>query len=246
MSRHQRKARGRVTRRDFIGTTAGAAVLAGLGAPAFIREAGAQSSFNWKRHAGTKIDVLLVKNPRSELMQANEKLFTELTGIVVSSEQIPEQQQRQKAMIEFTSGKPTFDVAELSMHVQKRLSEKGRWLEDLRPYVADGSMTNPISTSPTSGAPASISAPLRTASSMHCRPSSITGSSTTTRNCSSRRASPTRGRWTRSTRLRRSSTIRRRAWPASSRAGSRTRTCPCGPAGCWARAWIRSRATASS
>ena len=56
---------------------------------------------------------------------------------------MPEQQQRQKAMIEFTSGKPTFDVAHLSMHVQKRLSEKGNWLEDLRPMLADGSLTTP-------------------------------------------------------------------------------------------------------
>ena len=46
-------------------------------------------------------------------------------------------------MIEFTSGRPTFDVAHLSMHVQKRLSEKGNWMADLRPMLADGSMTSP-------------------------------------------------------------------------------------------------------
>ena len=141
MSRRPDDPRSRFTRRDFLGTAVSAA-LAG-GAPAFVRGAGAQSTFNWKRFAGQKIDVLLVKNPRSDLMQAAEKQFTELTGIVVSSEQVPEQQQRQKAMIEFTSGNPSFDVAHLSMHVQKRLSEKGNWFEDLRPYVADKSLTNP-------------------------------------------------------------------------------------------------------
>lgn len=123
--------------------TTASALASGLSAPALIRRANAQSAFDWKRFAGTKIDVLLVKNPRSDLMQANEKAFTELTGIHVSSEQIPEQQQRQKAMIEFSSGKPSFDVAHLSMHVQKRLSEKGNWLEDLRPFVADRSLTSP-------------------------------------------------------------------------------------------------------
>ena len=107
------------------------------------REALGQSGFNWKRFSGETIDVLLVKNPRSDLMQAAEKEFTELTGIKVSSEQIPEQQQRQKAMIEFASGRPSFDVAHLSMHVQKRLSEKGNWIEDLRPIIADASMTTP-------------------------------------------------------------------------------------------------------
>jgi multiple sugar transport system substrate-binding protein len=132
-----------VSRRQVLRAGAGATTLGLIAAPSFVRHAGAQTAFNWKRFAGEKIDVLLVKNPRSDLMQAAEKAFTELTGIMVSSEQIPEQQQRQKAMIEFTSGRPTFDVAHLSMHVQKRLSEKGRWLEDLRPFLADATMTNP-------------------------------------------------------------------------------------------------------
>src|SRR5262245_61646717 len=99
---------GRFSRRQIL--RSGAAASALLAAPAIVREADAQSSFNWKRFSGEKIDVLLVKNPRSDLMQAAEKEFTALTGIQVSSEQIPEQQQRQKAMIEFSSGRPSFDI----------------------------------------------------------------------------------------------------------------------------------------
>ena len=118
--------RSQRTRRDILKAGAGAVAAGTLGAPLVARHALGQSSFDWKRFSGAKIDVLLVKNPRSELMQAAEKEFAALTGIEVSSEQVPEQQQRQKAMIEFTSGKPTFDVAHLSMHVQKRLSEKGK------------------------------------------------------------------------------------------------------------------------
>ena len=132
-----------ITRRTALKTGASAVALGALGAPMVARHALGQSSFNWKRFSGQKIDVLLVKNPRSDLMQAAEKAFTELTGIKVESEQVPEQQQRQKAMIEFTSGKPSFDVAHLSMHVQKRLSEKGKWMDDLRPAVADPTLTNP-------------------------------------------------------------------------------------------------------
>ncbi len=123
-------------------------MLAGTGAvlatPFLMRsEAFGQSSFDWKRFSGQKLDVLLVKNPRSDLLQAHEKEFTALTGIQVSSEQVPEQQQRQKAMIEFTSGRPSFDVCMLALHVQKRLAAKGKWLEDLRPYLADASLTSP-------------------------------------------------------------------------------------------------------
>ncbi len=129
----------RPSRRLFVGGAA-----AGVAAPFVLRsEALGQSAFNWKKFAGTKIDAMLVKNPRSDLLQAHEKEFTALTGIEVSSEQIPEQQQRQKAMIEFTSGKPTFDVCMVALHVQKRLAAKGKWLDDLRPYLADASLTSP-------------------------------------------------------------------------------------------------------
>lgn len=132
----------RPSRRDVLRTTT-AAAAAGLFAPALVNEVNAQSTFNWRRFAGTRIDVLLVRNPRSDLLQAHEREFTELTGIQVSSEQVPEQQQRQKAMIEFTSGRPTFDAVMLALHVQKRLAARGRWLEDLRPFIADGSLTSP-------------------------------------------------------------------------------------------------------
>jgi multiple sugar transport system substrate-binding protein len=84
-----------------------------------------------------------VKNTRADLLVAKNKEFEALTGIQVSAEAIPEQQQRQKVTIEFTSGKPTFDVVALSLHVQKRIAQKGKWLTDLKPFLADGSLTSP-------------------------------------------------------------------------------------------------------
>ena len=131
MSQHSS---ARPSRRRLMQT--GAAALA-LGAPAFVRKANAQSKFDWKRFAGQKIDVVLVKSPRADIYQRYEKEFTELTGIKVSSEQMPEQQQRQKVMIEFASGKPSFDVSGISLHVQKRMAAKGKWFEDLRPIIAE-------------------------------------------------------------------------------------------------------------
>lgn len=132
-----------VTRRNLLKTGVGATALGVIGAPALVRTANAQSKFDWKRFNGEQIDVMLVKNPRSDLLQGAEKEFTELTGIKVSSEQIPEQQQRQKAMIEYSSGRPTFDVTMLALHVQKRLSYKGKWTDDLRPLINNPEMTNP-------------------------------------------------------------------------------------------------------
>ncbi len=91
----------------------------------------------WKKFAGTSLEVNLVKSPRGDLLQKYEKEFTELTGIKVASEQIPEQQQRQKAVIELTSGKPSFDVVHISYHVQKRQFEKAGWLADFSRFIKD-------------------------------------------------------------------------------------------------------------
>ena len=59
----------RPSRRQALMT--GAAMA--LGAPALIRVANAQSTFDWKRFAGQKIDVILAKSPRADIYQRYEK-----------------------------------------------------------------------------------------------------------------------------------------------------------------------------
>ena len=103
----------------------------------------AQGAFDWKKFKGEKIEVFLVKSPRGDLLTKYHKEFEDMTGITVGSEMIPEQQQRQKAVIEFNSGNPSFDVIAISYHVQKRLFGKNKWMEDVRPLVADKSITDP-------------------------------------------------------------------------------------------------------
>ena len=132
----------RATRRKAMLGTASLAGTA-LAQPFVSRLALGQSKFDWRRFAGTTLNVMMPKSTRSDLAQGAEKEFEALTGIKVSSEAIPEQQQRQKVLIEFTSGKPSFDVTKISLHVQKRIAAKGRWFEDVRPLIADASVTNP-------------------------------------------------------------------------------------------------------
>src|SRR5213079_825536 len=123
---------------------AGAAAAAlGTVPGALQRAAQAQGGFDWKKFKGEKIEVLLVKSPRGDLLTKYHKEFEELTGIEVGSEMVPEQQQRQKAVIEFNSGNPSFDVIALSYHVQKRQFAENNWLTDLRPYISNESMTAP-------------------------------------------------------------------------------------------------------
>src|ERR1700751_5243109 len=126
----------RISRRAMLAGSAAAGAMALTGIPAFAEIA-------WKKYAATKLYVIHAKGPRGDNLQKYIKEFTELTGIEVESEQIPEQQQRQKAVIELPSGKPSFDVIHLSYHLQKRQFEKAGWLADMTPYMKDPTMTAP-------------------------------------------------------------------------------------------------------
>src|SRR4051794_3103485 len=127
-----------ISRRTLLAASATA-----LAAPAIVERANAQSAFDWKQAKGTKLEVNFAKSPRADILQAHQKEFEDLTGIKVGSEQIPEQQQRPKVAMEMSTGHPSFDVLNVAMHVQKRLIERGRWMEDLRPLIADKTLTNP-------------------------------------------------------------------------------------------------------
>jgi multiple sugar transport system substrate-binding protein len=109
----------------------------------FVRRANAQSAFDWKQCKGQSIEVNFQLSPRGDLAKRTIPKFEELTGIKVGFEQIPEQQQRPKVAMEMATGHPSFDVVNVGMHVQKRLVERANWMEDLRPFIADKSLTNP-------------------------------------------------------------------------------------------------------
>ena len=121
--------RAMLDRRQFL---AGTAAVAGLGASATPSFA---AGIDWKRNKGATVSVLFQKSPRSDALQQYQKEFEDLTGIAVRFEAIPEQQARQKMVVEFASGSPSFDVVNVSLGVQKRLVGKARWLVDLRPLL---------------------------------------------------------------------------------------------------------------
>ena len=123
--------------------TLGAIGLDALGMPAIVERANAQSAFDWKQCKGQNLEVNYQLSPRGDLARNNIKKFEELTGIKVGFEQIPEQQQRPKVAMEMATGHPSFDAVNVAMHVQKRLIEKAKWMEDLRPFINDKSLTNP-------------------------------------------------------------------------------------------------------
>ena len=130
------------TRRTALKIGAGAAGV--FAAPAIMKTAMAQTGgFNWKKFQGQSIEVSLTLGPRADVLRRHEKEFTDLTGIKVGSEAVPEQQHRQQVVIQFNSGNPQFDVISISWHVQKRLVGKSKWLTDMKPLLADASLTAP-------------------------------------------------------------------------------------------------------
>ena len=150
MDEHTSSSGKSFTRRDLLKLGAGAVgfALAGSSAPVGAQglpraSASAAGGFDWKRFKGEKLEVLLIKSPRGDLLKTHQKEFEDLTGITVGFEQMPEQQLRQKQVIEFASGKTTFDVTTCTMHVQKRQFGKAKWLFDVRDYLKDPTMTSP-------------------------------------------------------------------------------------------------------
>ena len=124
------------SRRSLLQGTIAASALSLTGLPA-------RADVPWKKYAGTTIEANLIKGPRGELLQKYAAEFTELTCIKVESEVIPEQQQRQKVVIELSSGKPSFDVVHVSYHVQKRQFDRAGWLADLTAFMKDPNLTTP-------------------------------------------------------------------------------------------------------
>src|SRR5580658_10523050 len=102
---------------------------------------GHAAGFDWQRLKGQHIEVALQRTAFADYLKQHEKDFTALTGITVGSEQIPEQQFRQKLVLELSSGNPSMDVCYIAYTSQKRLIGNGHWLLDLRAFLSDPAMT---------------------------------------------------------------------------------------------------------
>ena len=164
-----------VTRRAFLAGSTAAVGFAGT-SPAFADVA-------WKKFAGTTLEVNLAKGPRGDTLAAP-------CGGVHRAHRhqgrcprvIPEQQQRQKAVIELTSGRRASTSIHLSYHVQKRQFEKAGWLADLTPLPEGPEPHRARPRRERLLAPAACSSPRTTrASCARCPGRSITSSSTGTR-----------------------------------------------------------------
>ncbi|MGI9149660.1 MAG: extracellular solute-binding protein [Chloroflexota bacterium] len=69
--------------------------------------------------------------------------FTDLTGITVNFEDLPEIQARQKLVVEFAGGGGTLDAFVTSLHVEKTLFTRSGWYLPLNEMLSDKKLISP-------------------------------------------------------------------------------------------------------
>lgn len=105
--------------------------------------AAGDAKFDWQRYKGQTINVLLMKNPWSDLLEKKAPEFEKLTGIKVNIESIPEIQARQKMTVDMASGGTNIDVFYTTLMVEKKRYWKAGWYQDLRPMLQNKSLVMP-------------------------------------------------------------------------------------------------------
>ena len=68
------------------------------------------SAFDWKKHDGTSIKLLLNKHPYTNALLAHLGEFTEMTGINVTYDVFPEDEYFDKVTISLSSKSPEYSV----------------------------------------------------------------------------------------------------------------------------------------
>ena len=129
------------TRRQVL--RLGAAAVAGVATGPFVWTSAKGQAFDWKRFRGKELFVMLAKHPWPEELVKHLPEFQELTGMKVSYEMLPDQQQRQKNVVQFTAGDSGIDAFYSSLHVEKKRFWKSGWYEPLNGYLQSPALTSP-------------------------------------------------------------------------------------------------------
>lgn len=141
----------KLTRRDFMKTTAkvGGLALAGSAAPAFLKFAAAEekhgeylkAKINWRQVEGEKIKILVTPAHYFTKFRAVSLQFTELTGIKVDFEIIPPRENREKAVLDL--GAKTGNYATHTADPMfLPLYETNHWIDPLDDYLNDPKLTD--------------------------------------------------------------------------------------------------------
>jgi len=98
------------------------------------------ASINWRQFEGTEIRLLMNKHPFTTFIEPKIPEFEEMTGITVNMELFPEDQFRDKRLIELNAGAKVDGF--MIMPGQAKLHYwKAGWLAPLEGYMADPELT---------------------------------------------------------------------------------------------------------
>ncbi|HZJ10208.1 MAG TPA: sugar ABC transporter substrate-binding protein [Trueperaceae bacterium] len=104
---------------------------------------GAAQEFDWRQFEGEEIRFLMNQHPFTNFLEPLVPEFEELTGIDVTLESFPEDQFRQRRLLEVSSGADTLD-GYMIMPGQVGAQYLGAdWVRYIDDFVADSSLTNP-------------------------------------------------------------------------------------------------------
>jgi len=137
--------KGTVDRRSLLkglsamGVTA---ATAGVLVNAAATEALAANGFDWKKHNGTTIKLLLNKHPYTDAMIANLENFKNLTGMNVEYDVFPEDVYFDKVTAALSSGSSEYDAFMSGAYMTWTYGPAG-WIEDLNEWIMDDGKTNP-------------------------------------------------------------------------------------------------------
>ncbi|ADI15294.1 ABC transporter substrate-binding protein [Truepera radiovictrix] len=104
--------------------------------------AGAQE-FDWRRFEGTNIRFLMNNHPFTDFITPLVPEFEELTGINVTLESFPEDQFRQRRLLEASSGASSLDGYMIQPGQDGAQYLGAGWVRFVDDFVADSTLTNP-------------------------------------------------------------------------------------------------------
>ncbi|MGB3315729.1 MAG: extracellular solute-binding protein [Albidovulum sp.] len=136
--------RGSMSRRSLLRalgalgmSTATASVLVNASATRALAQ-----DFDWKKHSGTGIKLLLNKHPYTDAMIANLENFKAMTGMEVTYDVFPEDVYFDKVTAALSSGSSEYDAFMTGAYMTWTYGPAG-WIEDLNQWIMDDSKTNP-------------------------------------------------------------------------------------------------------
>ncbi|WP_299618881.1 extracellular solute-binding protein [Pelagibius sp.] len=136
--------RGQMSRRSLIRGLAALGVSAGT-AGVLVNMVSTQAmaaDFDWKKHAGTGVKLLLNKHPYTDAMIANLENFKSLTGMEVSYDVFPEDVYFDKVTAALSSRSSEYDAFMTGAYMTWTYGPAG-WIPDLNEWIQDSGKTSP-------------------------------------------------------------------------------------------------------